>query len=701
MNKQSFFTRKKVAGAVSILLALALLIGGTFAWNDNRQHKTNEAKGNGLRYKARLVENFNPNDTENWTVEKPPVTKTISVWNPGNQDNVNDQSQYGDIFVRLQLKEFMEFYPVVYERTEERYMIDTDGKFFAFDSQTAANAFLDKLKTDYGIEKDATRIVKLAMYNDIDPATETPVERYYIQTRQGDPNGIYGDFIVTGIDVDKVSNDTWNLFNQSNAESGQATNHNDHTWACESGSDGNSATTGNQYIHQTENGECLYHVHTWENGIAGGCGQDVSHSNLCFHDFVAWSLNTGAMMTFADWSDPAGNNCAPVAKWIVDTNSPLGWVYWGEALAPGARTEDLLKSITLISQPEDAFYYAIHTDMQAVSFSELGNWATYYDAATSTAKPDDNAQKIIDALKEAASKITNVYVTPAAQTVKKGGSQSFTATVVGANGPSQEVIWSISGAEKSSSINAQTGVLTIASDETAKTITVTATPAADATKCGTAVVKVSQLTPELEAVTGIPGETFMVDGIKWRVLTKDASGNLLIITEYLYGLGTLYNSTAADAGTRTKEYSAYNLSNLCSWTNSWYDANCTVLKNFAKLPSHLNAENNNVAPWLDWNSNAEIAAAINAPGAKAEEITSGVAFSLSVSEVNKYSSALGDKIAFDAASTTAATSWWLRSPGGYYPSSTSIVTMVGTRLSVYSYDSGFGVRPALWINLKA
>ena len=49
--------RKRVTAAVAMVLILALL-GGTFAWNNYRQHKTNDATTEELNYKAVLVEEY-------------------------------------------------------------------------------------------------------------------------------------------------------------------------------------------------------------------------------------------------------------------------------------------------------------------------------------------------------------------------------------------------------------------------------------------------------------------------------------------------------------------------------------------------------------------------------------------------------------------------------------------------------------------
>lgn len=88
------------------------------------------------------------------------------------------------------------------------------------------------------------------------------------------------------------------------------------------------------------------------------------------------------------------------------------------------------------------------------------------------------------------STVTSVTVNGAAS-VGKGTNSTYTATVATTGYASKDVTWSISGQEKTdTTINPKTGVLTVASDETATTLTVKATSDFDNTKNGTKSVTV-------------------------------------------------------------------------------------------------------------------------------------------------------------------------------------------------------------------
>ncbi len=86
--------------------------------------------------------------------------------------------------------------------------------------------------------------------------------------------------------------------------------------------------------------------------------------------------------------------------------------------------------------------------------------------------------------------VSSVTVSPNAVSVNKGKSQSFTATVSGDNSPSQAVSWRVDGKNSNDTTISNNGLLTIALDETATQLTVTATSTADPDKEGTATITV-------------------------------------------------------------------------------------------------------------------------------------------------------------------------------------------------------------------
>ena len=122
--------------------------------------------------------------------------------------------------------------------------------------------------------------------------------------------------------------------------------------------------------------------------------------------------------------------------------------------------------------------------------------------------------------------VTGVTVTPNTATVEQGKTQAFAATVSGTGDFDKTVEWSVIGGHEGTSIDAD-GKLTVADNETAKTLTVKATAKGDKTKSAEATVTVKENAPVVEpTVTGItvtPKNATVKQG-KTQKFTADVKG---------------------------------------------------------------------------------------------------------------------------------------------------------------------------------
>jgi len=111
--------------------------------------------------------------------------------------------------------------------------------------------------------------------------------------------------------------------------------------------------------------------------------------------------------------------------------------------------------------------------------------------------------------------VTSVTVAPKTISVVKGGSATFTATVVGTDSPATTVTWSIveTDVATGTAINAATGVLSIgAAEATGKVITVKATSTADVSKSDTATATVSADPPTVTSMSVTPATATVMKG---------------------------------------------------------------------------------------------------------------------------------------------------------------------------------------------
>ena len=329
--------KKKAVALVIVILALLGAIGATYAWRDYNQHKTNLASYVMPKYDATLVEDYR--EIKNWKVDDGAVTKEISVKNTG----IASQG-FEEVYVRIQLKEYMDFSPMNKTETRDRYMIDTNGNFIWFPTEAAAraaypNAPFDLVQGGYSQLTDAV----------------SGVTGWFIPTKEGDDNGQYGKHIVTEYGLGAKE---W-LVGDSSMETAYR----------------EANKTRRHDIKP--NGECAYPVHEWE-------GTDLANvlAQPGAVDYIKWVLGADVVL-YTDWANPEsawyssvdGNGDLRTSYgpyWIIDDRpNGDGWVYWAQALFPGQQTSNFLESIELILQPAGDFSYRIHTEMEAVSLDEL------------------------------------------------------------------------------------------------------------------------------------------------------------------------------------------------------------------------------------------------------------------------------------------------------------------------------------------
>ena len=604
-NTDSKKRRKRVTAAVAMVLILALL-GGTFAWNNYRQHKTNDATTEELNYKAVLVEEYDRVKAQNWSPDNPELIKKISVLNPGNTESKSDNKTYGDIFARIQLKEFMEFYPMIQEYTPDRYMIDTNGRFITFypdinyeitaDEETGWPVVVEtdapaggtifaggedaareyarilSIKADNGAHTVAAQRVYftafkttsvaanrdsidawLRRYNTVNntnlllpditvdrAGTELNVNSqylpsgivdevngldddelpWYIQTKENDPNGVYGNFILLDAQVDNANPRNMLIDEDEDGvadflgtpiperadEDQKKSPDGLHDELIDSAVD-----IG--YTMEQINGECEYIPHRW---VDGRLQWDVNGpGNPSYFDYIEWVFGENVIM-LSDWDGK------PVKKWIIDdrdTGNNDGWVWWGYYIAPGEQTGNFLDGLSLIEPSDDKMYYAIHADMQAVSYEELTRWEEENDASGN--------DQIVEALRRSKMKISAVAINEKPVEILRGTTYDFSAKVQGSVGVNKAVAWSLLGYSGTLSSIDQNGVLTIGAAETATTLTVCATSVYDDTKYAIWTFNVRPDNSVDGATHIIPGDK-LDDDSDWMAIGQEGNYYLIV-----------------------------------------------------------------------------------------------------------------------------------------------------------------------------
>ena len=327
--------KKKAAAIAALLLAAATAVGGTLAYKDYKQHKSNEFSGSQIKYEARLVEDFE--EVFDWKVGED-IKKEIRVANVGKAE-----AGYGDVYVRLQLKEFMQIGDMVFKETEERYMVANGRQTFTA-SSGKTYTFEDGHYVIFGSETEAKGVFPNSTVKYLEDKV-TGETGYFIETKKGDFNGQYGKHVV----VDYGFGEMAPVIPGSVFCPVDERNHHGYT----------DPATGEFIIWSKE---CDYPVHPWNDA-------DGPQFRSYIKQYIEWVLGDDIIF-LSDWDGK------PVAAWIIDDGAVVnpaidGWAYWGQALAPETTTSNILEKVLLIDQPDGNFYYVIHTDMQALSIDEF------------------------------------------------------------------------------------------------------------------------------------------------------------------------------------------------------------------------------------------------------------------------------------------------------------------------------------------
>jgi hypothetical protein len=377
---------------VAVILLVIIMVGGTFAWRDYNQHRTNIATGEPVRYNVTLNDEFLPRT--NWNVAQSDLPKQISVTYPMplNMLQADVDDLYDDVFVRLRLWEFFGMREAEFSLSEHRYMTYSThgdsaliGRFIKIevvgdgDNEVAARTAFEGILDDLGYSADFINdfdMDRLFYYHCGDE-----LEYWFIRTEFGFPDvadGQIGKHVPVGLEPPaEGAPRLWQTLQ----------------------ADPTHVPDGRLPIGwQVGNGIPIIdlpelHDARYTEEVISQWGRYHTATPWVRLDWTAGVLDTNPIRQYVDLifntgdilflSDIVGGDPWPAegdGKWIIDDVSPDGWIYWSEALRPGVSTEALLNSLNLLEQPAGEFIYSVHVDMQAVAYHTLwehtGNNAT-------------------------------------------------------------------------------------------------------------------------------------------------------------------------------------------------------------------------------------------------------------------------------------------------------------------------------------
>ena len=146
----------------------------------------------------------------------------------------------------------------------------------------------------------------------------------------------------------------------------------------------------------------------------------------------------------------------------------------------------LLGTIQAMTVDDEFFMVFDNLIKMTEVYNASGLYWNYFYHTWKTFSASPYACAVLFSTQESA--VTSVTISPATATVSKGDTQQATATVVATGFAPKGVIWSI---DSTLSRVSATGLITIGANETAETVTVTATSKGDPTKYDTCVITVT------------------------------------------------------------------------------------------------------------------------------------------------------------------------------------------------------------------
>ncbi len=475
--------KKVTTSIVAGVTAVALVIGGTFAWTSINQQAQNEAGGI-VNVGGRLHDDF----TKVMSVTYAADGTTIGYDKDIYVENFTDPLNGGQpIYARIRLDEYMEI-----GQDAGGYGEDVDG-----DSNINAVPVIDG--TDIRDPSTWTTHIPAQDCAACDAegtcrihdhwtwAMGNAEAKVFMPTFNKDKDSLKADINGTyaGTNLnDKIYYDDYVVYTTDNTAG--AVNFADK----ESYDGAIYSVTGTAYYDDDTD--------TAENDHETPFGVRVETES-----HTAKNTGTAEVMTMAEWQ-AAGGEAGDF--WVYDTD---GWAYWANPIMPGEATGLLLDGFTMKQNPGEKCYYAINVVGQ---FSTVGDWEKFYTDDENTPDISEDAKAVLEA---AAANVTVVAVNNDSDTttVDPGATVNFSATAStgGTKDESATFTWAVYDADlKPVTIStiSEDGVLTVGAAELNKNLIIVATDK-DSGAVGMSSIAVNVVLNSEIALKSIPIEGFM------------------------------------------------------------------------------------------------------------------------------------------------------------------------------------------------
>ena len=322
-------TTRRFAAVMTIMLAIALILTGTYAWQSISQQALNQSIGAATPAGGRLhddMEVMGLNFGENEWGQGSIANKDVYV------ENYESEQRGRDIFVRVRLYEYME--------------IGDGAKLHpgdvGFDTRAAESIVFGADRED--VSTWAPRLPGDDAISDLFRSHfewSQGGQKWYMPTFNQDNFSLESDVKGDAVDPHVIlSDETVNSTRRGE----------DHEYPAGAG------LHDFFEVNTTHSGL----LKTFDPGANAGLGARVVGTSSVEH--TAQQTLNATVVRIEDWDEEISN------VWVLDSD---GWAYWAAPLESDTATGLLLNSIKLINAPELEWYYSIFVDAEMATISEV------------------------------------------------------------------------------------------------------------------------------------------------------------------------------------------------------------------------------------------------------------------------------------------------------------------------------------------
>ncbi len=476
--------RKTTTAIVAGVTALALVLGGTFAWTSISQQARNEAIVD-INPGGRLHDDFNG------------TNKDVYV------ENFGDELTGVPIYARIRLDQYMEIGQQAGDKAT------TDGKkanpVVSGTSINDVDNWTTYIPGDEDVIDSSNPFFKYWTWDLGNDENDMPV---YMPTFNKNKDSLAADINGTyegTVDGDKVHYDDYVVYTENQSLTGDATyDFDDDT-------------------EDEENPRERVNVNDpWDSA-------DIYKES---EEHTAKPISSTADVILMDeWLNMDDDARKNTYAWVYDED---GWAYWSQAIQPGETTGLLLSGIQQTRVPDDSWYYGIDVVGQFVTAGDLSAFEA--DGSLS-----DGAKELLGFAAEIESKLT----ISGANGILPGKSEAYSAVMTKAGIALDEqpaVTWSVgtvtppseAATVSDNDITVSNGTVTVA-ESVAIGTTFELTATVGDVKATKTISVIDSWQAQVAAMKVGTTETVEIDGVEWFVLAKE-NGTALLLSSKSFGV---------------------------------------------------------------------------------------------------------------------------------------------------------------------